>query len=449
MTTLTRALIGAALCLVPTLRAPAHFVWVDCRENASGQREACVWFSEVPAPGEPHLVDRAAKTSLRLRDEHGTCHDIELREEVNDEDGGWIAPLEAKENFVLEGSCEYGVFDRGEKPLLLTYYGKHLHVSDSAVMPKLCRAESAALDVVPTREGDTCSVQVFWQSVPAANVPLVVLAPNGNESTLKTDGEGGAAFTIDQHGLYALRATFLNPDEKGTRDGKPYEAGMYISTLTLHLGGAAEVNSEGDGAESVLATARERRAVWHDFPGFTADVKITVDDECRSGRLTVSDAGQVKLDVERFAGIEWAERNLGSLVSHRMPGDAIGEGAIFLSQGSVHPLGPEVKLEGDGMGSVYRIKDHAVTEVNRDGEFGRFKISVLDVQRNEEGYYTPRVYAVTFWNADGQVRSTSSILNDWLRVDGFDLPAKVLEIESKDGESHARMIEFSNHRLCE
>jgi len=89
-----------------------------------------------------------------------------------------------------------------------------------------------------------------------------------------------------------------------------------------------------------------------------------------------------------------------------------------------------------------------VREVNRDGGTGRFKTSVLDVYINDEGKYLPHVYNVTFWDGESKaIVSSTTARQTWTKVGPFDLPATLMEVTSKPGDSQTLLIEFTDHEL--
>jgi hypothetical protein len=91
-----------------------------------------------------------------------------------------------------------------------------------------------------------------------------------------------------------------------------------------------------------------------------------------------------------------------------------------------------------------------VMEVNRHAGPVRFTISVLETVTNKEGKYLPRVFSITTWDEKtGEMKSSSSYLNTWTRVGSFDMPERIVEIETKPGERHVRELAFSNYHLTE
>jgi hypothetical protein len=164
--------------------------------------------------------------------------------------------------------------------------------------------------------------------------------------------------------------------------------------------------------------------------------------------MTITADGDVVLKMPSFAGSEWLQTYLESVVQHRMPGDPESESVRYAGEPDGHPLGRKIAL-GDGeQDSVYRIGDDVVREVNRRAGPGRFTISVLEVQRNQEGKYLPVYYTMTFWNAAGKVTSTSTTQDSWVRVGGYDLPRHTLQVTTGDDRHEVKLLEFSNHELA-
>ncbi len=88
-------------------------------------------------------------------------------------------------------------------------------------------------------------------------------------------------------------------------------------------------------------------------------------------------------------------------------------------------------------------------EVNRSaGPTMRFTISVLEIERNPEGKYLPRSFTMNFFDSKtGELQTSLGYLNAWQRVDGFDLPRTIVEVDAHRGGASTRQITFSNCRL--
>ncbi len=203
-------------------------------------------------------------------------------------------------------------------------------------------------------------------------------------------------------------------------------------------------------ATALMVRSHDARADWKGFPGFTAEVVATQDGESATGTIAVSASGDMTLELP--SSMAWAERKLDSLVSHRF-GDTSREYDVsFADAVKNHPLGRLIKINDDAlMGSQYRVQDDVIREVHRNMGDTRFTITVIDVARNKDGQYLPTMYTVSYWDSKtGDLKSTSVVRDDWKRVGKWDLPAKLLSVDSSDeGQRHVREIRLTNLQLLE
>lgn len=213
----------------------------------------------------------------------------------------------------------------------------------------------------------------------------------------------------------------------------------------------ADVRAQEPTAKEIIVLAHEARAVWHGLPGFAVEVSISTSDSNVDGRLTVTADGELKLDVPDTPATQWAKQRLQSLVDHRLPGRAREYDVSFADQVVTHPLGRLIKFNGDRMQSVYRIQDDIITEVHRSTGESRFTISVTEVDRNSEEKVLPKSYSVSWWDVEtGNLKSSDTITNEWVRVGQFDLPARLLVVRTEDdGQRDVLEVAFRNHQILD
>lgn len=425
--------------------ARAHFIWLELVSADEGDPQARLYFSEDPAPGEPRLIGKVTHAKAWLRDAAGDIKPLKLSA-ADDDLPALVATCADASGSNLEGLCDYGLFGRGAAPMLLQYYAKHLG-GGWQKNPALARAEKLKLDIVPKVSGDELTLQVLYAGEPVADNPVNVIDPNGDEQELETDAEGKVTVPAEA-GRWAARAGLTRDDQSGERDGKAYEQVMHYCTLVLDVASPAKDSAEKVSAGEALKRARDARAIWHEFPGFTADVTMRGDDKQQRGRVTIDADGGVSLATDDSSLAEWAEEMLYSLVQHRMPDGEISIGDVRYADDEVdHPQGRKINL-GDGLESAYRIKDDVITEVNRSMGASRFTISVLEVVRNSEGKYLPRSFVMSFFDEEsGEMRGSLAHANQWQRVGKFDLPRRTIEISSRKGGATTKEIVFENCEL--
>jgi Protein of unknown function (DUF3386) len=136
-------------------------------------------------------------------------------------------------------------------------------------------------------------------------------------------------------------------------------------------------------------------------------------------------------------------------VQHRMPDDSVPQGKVkYADNDLTHPMGRKIDLGDPELGSVYRIKDDVLMEVNRKMGKTRFTISMLEVTRDLEEKYLPRAFTMNFFDlATNQLQSSRGFWNDWQRVGKFDLPKVITEIVTHDGGVETKQMTLSNWRL--
>jgi hypothetical protein len=199
----------------------------------------------------------------------------------------------------------------------------------------------------------------------------------------------------------------------------------------------------------LLRQARLARVVWENFPGYTADVVVSWGDAETPGKVTIDSYGVVTVEMPDGPERKWVEAQLASLAQHRMPEGEIAAGAVRVADSDAHhPLGRRIDLGDPKLGSVYRIRDNVIYEVNRNAGPLRFTISVLDVTWNEDHKYLPRCFVMNFFDAaSGELKQSTAYLNEWRRVGAFDLPARILEIEAGGKSQPVRQMLFTNLKL--
>ncbi|HUE69313.1 MAG TPA: DUF3386 family protein [Pirellulaceae bacterium] len=440
------SLLAFAAASLAAHAAQAHFVWVAVQNDSTGQPQAHVWFSELAEPDDAALIDKIAQTKAWSRaagKKEGTA--LALVKEVKDGGGALVGKLPG-DAAAVSARCAYGVIERRGMVFRLEYYAKYLDGS-SPDLKALAREEQFDLDVVPELSGKECKLVVLWKGKPAAGSEIVAFDATGDQHDLKTDDHGVAKLPLGKPGLYSIRAKWVS-EESGKDGDKEYEHANHYCTLALNVPGDKAASAAS--AVDIVRLARQARAMWDNFPGFEADLKLFAEDRSQQGRIKVSASGEVALSGFELTDDKPILQMLRSLVSHRLGRGADDESVSFMDEQLDHPLGRLIKFDEDvSMGSHYRIQGDVIRQVNRKTDSGRFTISVFQVRRNAEGKYLPGVYSVNFWNADGTLRSNATTCETWIRVGAFDLPLTHDSVTAgKDVHKTVRM-EFSQHRLLE
>jgi hypothetical protein len=207
--------------------------------------------------------------------------------------------------------------------------------------------------------------------------------------------------------------------------------------------------SENPEATKLLADARAARANWDNFPGFQANVEVNIEGKVHKGPLTVSSDGKVTLKIDDPEAAKWAERQLSSLVGHRLDNsNDANTPCAFADDNTHHPLGRAIQVLNDEFHSSYRIRDRQVIVVNRTQKESRFTITVLENRLNENKQYLPVSYVVSYWDVKGEtLKRSDTHHHTWKRVHTFDLPLELLVVSATPTKQEARSLKLSGHRL--
>jgi hypothetical protein len=443
--------VTLALAMLSTAAAQAHFVWIGVEPDASGKPAAQVWFGEAATPGEADLIGRVAKTEVSVRGASGSGPALTLKEVQNaaDKTGALVAPVADANWQSVEAVCDYGVITRGDKPFLLQYYAKHLRPGAARELEARAASDKLPLVIVPLIADGQVRARVLWKGKAAAGVQVIVHHSPDDADEFTTDAQGEISFKPNSAGLLGIRARLIEEGRSGERDGQKYDEARHYSTLTLVLP-QAKSTAQADSASKLLLQASQARAVWSNFPGFTAQLAIHTDEHSHTCQVRVSADGEVTLDGAGAAD-QAVLQSVQSLVSHRLAGPEQRDQASFVDEQQQHPLGRLIKLDSDEeMHSAFRVRGDVLTQVNRAAGESRFTINVIDVTRNAEGKYLPHVYSVSYWDAaSGALRSASTSFNTWTRVGQFDLPATVISVGAQQSVCRVKRLEFSGHKLLQ
>ncbi|MEX0793795.1 MAG: DUF3386 family protein [Pirellulaceae bacterium] len=209
----------------------------------------------------------------------------------------------------------------------------------------------------------------------------------------------------------------------------------------------AEEHRSEKSAQQLRRAAHDARAVWEQFPGFSAQINISTDSQSHSGEIIVADDFTYELKIADVAIQPWVNSKLRSVISHRKPGEAREYAVRLADQDATHAAGRLVE-HTDGSG-VFRIEDDLIREVHRKSDSAWFEISTLETEVTSEGKHLPRSTSVTYRDPKtGDIESNLSNRFSWIKVGDFHLPAEAYTVEvANGGERSVRKITFTDHRL--
>ena len=215
--------------------------------------------------------------------------------------------------------------------------------------------------------------------------------------------------------------------------------------------GESDVQNDPKAAD-LLRGAFEKTARWQsDFQGFQADVRINVNGTETKGTVTVKGPKDVSVQIDNEELQKWAQNQIGMIAVHRGPRsfeESDGKYALTLEGDEGHPLGQRVNINGDGMGSWYRIKDSRITQINRKMPHIAFTINVEESALTVDNKNLTTRYTVYYFSPkDGTLQNVESFTDTHTRISSSDLPATRRIISYENGEVVTRSLVFENHKM--
>jgi len=203
-------------------------------------------------------------------------------------------------------------------------------------------------------------------------------------------------------------------------------------------------------ARDLLRKAFNKTSRWPEgFGGFEADLRINVNGEETTGKVTVKSSKEVEVSLPNEELQKWAHNQISMIATHRGPrnfDESDGKYNLAFAGEEHHPQGPRITI-GDSMGSTYRIKDDRITQINRKMPYVAFTINVEDsALTQDEKYLTTRYTVYYFSPKDGSLANVESFSDTHTRVANADLPATRRIISYEKGEMVTRTITFENHK---
>ena len=203
-------------------------------------------------------------------------------------------------------------------------------------------------------------------------------------------------------------------------------------------------------ARELLRRAFEKTSRWPaGFGGFEADLRINVNGEETTGKVTVKNSKEVTISLPNEDLQKWAEGQISMIATHRGPrsfDESDGKYSLSFMGEENHPQGPKISL-GDSMGSHYRVKDDRITQINRKMPYVAFTINVEDSALTQDDKYLTTRYTVYYFSPkDGSLTNVESFSDTHARVGQADLPGTRRIISYEKGAMLTRTITFENHK---
>ena len=437
-------------------QARAHFLFIRIEPQAEAGRSAEVYFSEQAEAGDPKFVAKIAHTKLWIQTRPGEFRELSVRQGID----RLRAALPSDRSLAVVGECQYGVLARPKQTaFLLRYYPKAV-AGNPDELNRLTPRREIPFEIQPTFEngpdknksgGGRIQLVALRNGKPIVGAVFTAIDSDLSEQTIKAGPDGLAVWSPAAPGRFSVyvRETLKQPGALGEQK---YDEIREFATLAFTW--PLERHDADAEATALFKEAIAQRAVWNDFAGFSAELSGQLDGRPFTGKVTIQKDGSVEVQTDDPVAKPWVQDQLDSLVLHRLAqpssdsSDAHQPRLRFADEADLHPLGRLLAVEGDQMGSSYRIKDGQITVVNRRMGKQNMTITVLDNDKNADGRFLPHSYVVHYWDAaSGKLNKVETFQERSRRVGLWDLPASRSILTASDGGLSVKFVEFSKHTL--
>jgi hypothetical protein len=205
-------------------------------------------------------------------------------------------------------------------------------------------------------------------------------------------------------------------------------------------------------AQDLFRAAYENRYTWDkDFPGYTADVTYTHNEEVHKGHITVSaDLKPEVTGIENEAAKKAIHAQLFEVAIHRIRrsfNDTHGNNTF--SYGDTMPDGAvEIIMGGKAKGDKYRVKNDEVVLVHRHIHGVVVTINTYSTHDTGEGYLSYRYDSIYHDPQTGEQKGGLSDFEDeYTKVGKYHILARRHIETEKDDEIDVQEFVFSNISL--
>ena len=205
-------------------------------------------------------------------------------------------------------------------------------------------------------------------------------------------------------------------------------------------------------AQDIFRTAYENRYTWDSqFPGYRADLTLKQGDEVFQGKILVNADFTVEVTgFEDETVKESVYNQLRDIVTHRKLGNfEKSHGKNSFDFGEKDPTGAvEILVQGDAMGSNYKVRGQEICQVSRVmGPVG-FTINTEESLKTESGYIAVRYNAIFRNPKTGEIKGKRDFQETYEQIGGYYLPkSQVIDAIAEGGEKITTEFLFSQIEL--
>ena len=205
-------------------------------------------------------------------------------------------------------------------------------------------------------------------------------------------------------------------------------------------------------ARDVFRAAYNNRYTWDDaFPGYTAKLELKQGDQSYSAQIRVKSDLSVEvtgIDDEQIQ--EGVYNQLRDIITHRKRNPfEQAHGKNRFSLGDEDATGAvAIQVEGDAMGSNYRVRGQVISQVSRVMGPIAFTINTEETLQTDEGYIPTKYHAIFRNPKTNELKGKRDFDETYEKVGNYYLPAyqAIAEVGAEGNKETAEFI-FSEFEL--
>jgi len=206
-------------------------------------------------------------------------------------------------------------------------------------------------------------------------------------------------------------------------------------------------------ARQLFQTAYESRYTWDEnFPGYSADVQLVQENEVHTGKIRIN--GDLSVEVTGVADEQVEEgiyTQLRDIVTHRKRTsfeESHGKHEFTLGEQDANGA-IEILVNGDSMGSNYKVRGKEISQVSRVmGRMG-FIIDTHESLDTGSGYIATRYDAIFRNSKTNEVTSILKFEDSYEKIAEYYVMTKQVVQEYKDGTRTTTEFSYLNLKLLE
>lgn len=211
--------------------------------------------------------------------------------------------------------------------------------------------------------------------------------------------------------------------------------------------------TEPANARELFRAAYEHRYTWDsNFPGYSADVKLTQNGEVYEGQIAIK--SDLTVEVTGIAEEEVQQSvytQLRDVVTHRKRSSfEAAHGKNTFNLGETDDSGAvEILVSGDAMGSNYQIRGREICQVSRVMGRMAFTIDTQESLETPEGYLAS-LYNVVFRNPQtGETIRELTFEDSYEKIGNYYVMTRQVVHSQENGQKTTTEFNYSGIKLLE